>query len=775
MKIQLKKGTLKLGKKLNDETASSISNDSLNAEETQNLSFDGEEVSDQEIANTRFEEGLGEPSSDLQPELVKMSNRTNEGKGNQNKKHQTKDLFSIKTKLTLSHIAIGILPMIVIAILMFAQGKNAILTEVEQANIALADKAANTIDLKIADVEQTSLFIAADQKILALIAKNPEDYENLYYFTMDRKDNLYSTLTSLRFSNKDLLSIVFIQEDEIIDPDRNPIYLGDTFVKDFYASEVFKTVEAANTKPIWAFDLYGTKDIFFMRAIRNIYSAKFLAVLSIQISPKYLLSELDASKLSAGARLSVVDEKGNVVVSSDETIDGQAIPFSAELLSSIDTKRALITDKKERLTGSFVTKQNVREESMIVYSECANGWKYVVEMPTSQIYSGISKIKVFATLMSFGFAIVAILVGIGLAISITKPIDYIRKRMKLVEEGDLTIQSDYVGRHEIGQLSKSFNQMTTNMRELIMETRTIAVEVSSDTDEFNKIANQSALASKEVMEAVESVSQGAMEQAQDADKAAQVIRELINKMNETEDNFNEVVTVTTRTKKATAEAKTTIVQLNASTKETVNLSDNIQKDMKELVARFKDILNIINLIDGISSQTNLLALNAAIEAARAGEAGRGFAVVADEVRKLAVQSKDAAKNISDIVNSIYQATTRTEEMIANGSSIYETQAVAVSNTEKTFEEISKDMDAIISEVDKVYILLSGLEEIQTEATDSITSIAAISEESASAIQEVLASGEEQTAAADHLAEMANKLGGVITELSQKIERFKVNE
>jgi len=686
-----------------------------------------------------------------------------------------RERISIKVKLTLSHVLIVMIPVIAIILLLFFNAKAAISSEVSGANLALADQVTNLMNLKLDEIDATSIILISDQDVLETISKQEEDYENLYYMLKDREDNLYSLITSLKSSSRDLRTVAFINENEVIDPDRFEEFFKEDFIETYFASDLFTTVFEAKSKPRWFYGLYDTDDLYFMRSIRNIYSASSNSVLVISVDKEYLLSQLEADKLGEGAKMSIVDSEGKIVLSSDETLVMgdmllRAEELNTESLKSIETSEA----KTPIANGVFVSDKGTDVETMVVFKELSSGWRYVAEIPTASIYGGINDMGKLAIVLAIVVFVGALILGFILAVTIVKPIDYIRSKMKQVEQGDLTVRSSHVGKHEIGQLSHSFNAMTENMANLIKETAKLSRTVAEDSDELKIIADHSALASKEVNLAVESLSEGATEQAHDADKAAGVVKDLVTQINKTEESFNQVVQVTNRTKKASSDASSTIEELSVATTESIKLSDNIKSDMATLTVRFKEILGIIDMINAISSQTNLLALNAAIEAARAGEAGKGFAVVADEVRKLASQSSEAAKSISDIVNNIYKETKKTEDMIEVGSSIYQRQEVAAKNTEATFAEIVTDMDSIIHEVDMVYILLSGLDEIQNDATDSITSIAAISEESASAIEEVLATGEEQTASADHLSEMARKLSEVIDVMGENVKRFKVD-
>lgn len=671
-----------------------------------------------------------------------------------------KEYISIKVKLIICNIAIAVIPIILIASFLFSEAKTSLLEKVDNSNAAYISKSVEIMNIKMKYIEDTSKMIFADQNIVDVLKKTAADYENNYFMNQERKESLGNMITTISNSNSDIMNIFVVKDTEVIDSQAK--YSTPEFLNTFLKSEEYQRVLDASSKPVWFSDLFGTEDIFLMRLFKGV------GVLVIEVKKDYLATDLKSTDISNNAILSLISQDGQIVTSGKDAKNNVADGTIKKIISVSGQE----IEKGSTVKNAFTIDVNSQSNS-VIYNECNNGWYYVLQVPTKVYLSDINKIKTASITITLIIALIAIAIGIWVAFSISGPINYIRNKLKKVEQGDLTVESNYQGKYELGQLSGSFNEMVGHIRMLLGGVEKVVQTTSDNSEKLKQIASGSALASKEVMQALESVTTGAAEQAKDAERTSGIIQNLVHHISNTKQHFSTMMNTTNETKKASTDAKSTINDLNITTKDTIELSKDIQKDIMNLAINLKEISGITDIINNISQQTNLLSLNAAIEAARAGESGRGFAVVAGEVGKLAIQSSNAANNIDKIIKSINSSTKNTVEMIEAGANIYKKQENAVKNTEQIFKQIVINMDEILMAVGSANGMFEDLQSIQSEATDSITSIAAIAEETAASIEEVLASSQEQIATTEDLVGISFTLSEVINDMRHQINKFKM--
>ena len=378
-------------------------------------------------------------------------------------------------------------------------------------------------------------------------------------------------------------------------------------------------------------------------------------------------------------------------------------------------------------------------------------------------------------MISVAMGIVIIFLVTLISGSVLKPISKMTKMLKEIAEGegDLTKRLDIKTKDEIGQMSNYFDKFIEDLQIMVKSLKAQTIEINDYSEKSAFVSGQMSEASQNVAVAIQSVAEGTTTQSINLSE----IENIVNKFNESTNNILEKM-------KSLNDSSQGVINNAIIGKEDMGKVTDSLNELSESFIEFKEdigvlgenvlsISDIINVIDGISDQTNLLALNASIEAARAGDAGKGFAVVAEEIGNLADQSKDSAKNISDMIVKISNDTKvlidKSDELKEN----FANQNIVIDKSLMSFTEITKGIEEMVPQIATTADAVVGINEESDLIVNKLGIITELATDSSAASEEIAASVEELAASSEEVAISSQELNKNAYSMIEEYDKFKL--
>ncbi len=404
----------------------------------------------------------------------------------------------------------------------------------------------------------------------------------------------------------------------------------------------------------------------------------------------------------------------------------------------------------------------------------ATGWGMATVAYQDELFAPVGNVLKIMTGISLALIV---LISLGVLFTVNrsmKPLAVMMDEMRLLASGDFRNRpSQITVNNELGQLASAVRSMREGVRKVISSVSESSESLSSSAEQLNATTEQSAQASNQVADSIVRVAQGSSEQLDAVNSTSEAIEGLNDSIQSVASKANAAAE---HSQEASAVARDGGRTLNEAIGQIKRIEESTLESTKVVTAlgeRSNEIGQIVDTISGISEQTNLLALNAAIEAARAGEHGRGFAVVADEVRKLAESSQEAAQRIAAIIAETRRDTESAVAGMQAGSEEVRVGAKNIVSMGESFKRIIEIVEDVSGQMQSISQSMGSMAASGQDIVGHIRTIGASSRTAAEEAETVSAATEEQSASVQEIANASNDLARMADELRKEVQKFKV--
>lgn len=652
---------------------------------------------------------------------------------------------SISKRLIISFTLVLVLPIITLSTISYQIAKEELDHEIMYGANARVNELNDMIEQKLSNKENAVKLFSATSTAADFKKKNQDElYEHLEIYSKINEDDVVGFYAASK--NRDFIQFPKVDMPKGYDPT----------TRDWYQQAMQNEKgEPVVTNPY----ISATTNGMVVTIAQRLKDGS--GAIGIDIDVQDIVDKIKDIKIGREGYPIIANKNKQIVAHPEEKSGSEVTGNISSILYSGKEGTSTYENKGEKKRIVFVTND-------------LTGWKIAGTMFVSETEEAAQPVwnsAIILLISSFILGGVAIFFIVrSITIGLRRLVDFSEK----VSEGDLTETLETKSKDEIGDLTRSFSKMSESLRDVIRAVQHSVDNVASASEELTASASQTSQATEHITMSIEQFSNGNEAQNEKVESSTNQLVAMNEGLQDMSQTSSEVAAVSLQSTEAAGQGGR-IVESTANQMKHIDTSvQEAEQVMKELEYKSKDITSILNVINGIADQTNLLALNAAIEAARAGESGRGFSVVAEEVRKLAVQSADSAKEIEKLIQEIVLEIAKSQDMFKAVNREVNAGLGMTEEAKESFQHIyeaAEGMSKKLSQLNDTAIDLSSGSKLVSQAMQEMRQV---SRESAANIQDIAASAEEQLASMEEITSSSVTLANMAEELKELTSQFKIN-
>lgn len=439
-----------------------------------------------------------------------------------------------------------------------------------------------------------------------------------------------------------------------------------------------------------------------------------------------------------------------------------------------DAVKQTVIEKEENYYGEA---EVVGNSYQTAYSPIKNDQGEVVGIwyvgaSDSMVASSIADFtKIFVVVLVI-VVILAVVVVLFFTRGIKKRLGRISQAMQNAGKGDFSDVVVDSSNDEIGQLTMNLSEMRENLSDVMKTIAETSDQVAASSEELTASAEESSKSAELIAAATQTAANGTELTMQHVEEVVTSVAHMQARVKEAQTNGQSILSLSGAASRNSQDGTEAVHAVVKQMSEINNSVNEIGLFVNGLDKKSKEIGTIVNLIRDISNQTNLLALNAAIEAARAGEQGKGFAVVADEVRKLAEQSANSSEMIASLISDIQTETGKAVTAMQHGADNVEEGIRKTENVNDSFQSIKQAIDQVTNNVQEVSQTIEGVSSGSKRIVDVMDKVKKTARENAESNETNAAASQQQSAAMEEISASSEALSGMAMDLQAALAKFK---